>query len=451
MTLNNTVANILKEIEEKLEESSFFINKLKTLDLQGFENDLYNLITDLYSSLVENIIQFYTNSDIYAQQAKAFSQQKDSGKLQKRETKLQIITGKKIKITNYYVRKISNFYKGPRHTFHAMFGTIANASPKYYSLLSMLSVISPSFEVATEILKILNIKTDVNRLRIISIKVGNKCLDNRVGIQLKPGETLAGKNVVVSIDGGRSRIREKKEELNSKGTHHLFDTNWREPKLFVIHIIDPKTGRQSKSDIPLYDCTFGTEDSFKLLSEYLEKLEINRANRVQFIADGATWIWDRAKDMLLDLGVKSDNIIETLDFYHGTEHLSEIVKNIPKRISSDERKALYLKLKKLLWNGKITELKQTVNSVIKRTNKAIRRELKYFNKHINRCNYATYRNEKLLCGSGIIESGIRRIINLRFKCPSSFWCKDNLESLVFLRATLLAKRWEFMILNLSKL
>ena len=112
---------------------------------------------------------------------------------------------------------------------------------------------------------------------------------------------------------------------------------------------------------------------------------------------------------------------------------------------------LFLELKDLLWNGKINEIKPAIKKIIKYTNKAIRRELKYFKKHINRCNYALFKEKKLLCGSGIIESGIRRIINLRFKCPSSFWNKNNLEALIFLRSTLLSKRWKFMISNLSKI
>lgn len=55
-----------------------------------------------------------------------------------------------------------------------------------------------------------------------------------------------------------------------------------------------------------------------------------------------------------------------------------------------------------------------------------------------------------MCGSGIIESGIRRIINLRFKNASTFWKVDIVENLYFLRAVLLAKRWDLFINNLVK-
>ncbi len=451
MTLLKEVTKVMKEFETNLLKTNFFLNDLEKLDLYVFEESLFSSITEFYDNITKVILKSYTESNHFLEQAKSFSQNKSLGKLEKRATKIKIKTGSKIEINNYYLREVPSFYKGVRHTFHAMFKTIEKTTPMYYSAIAMTSVICPSFDVASQILNLQNIKTNNNNVRKISIKIGEKCLANRVGIQLKKGETLTGKNVVVSIDGGRSRIRENKKELNSKGTHNLFNTNWREPKLFVIHIIDPKTGKQSKEEIPIYDCTFGTEESFELLSKYLKKLCIQKANKVQFIADGAIWIWDRAKNMLLDLGVKEQNIIETLDYYHGSEHLSELIKSLPKKISSKQRKNIYLELKDLLWNGKIDKIITTVEDLIKRKNKTIKREFNYFKKHKKRCNYVFFKEIKMLCGSGIIESGIRRIINLRFKSPSSFWYKKNLEALIFLRATLLSKRWSYMILNLSKI
>ena len=64
--------------------------------------------------------------------------------------------------------------------------------------------------------------------------------------------------------------------------------------------------------------------------------------------------------------------------------------------------------------------------------------------------YQTFRQRNLPCGSGIIESAIRRIINLRFKSPSSFWKDENVEKLIFLRGIFLAQRWNIMIKNLSQ-
>jgi len=72
---------------------------------------------------------------------------------------------------------------------------------------------------------------------------------------------------------------------------------------------------------------------------------------------------------------------------------------------------------------------------------------KYFKKNCNRIDYQALREENRPCGSGVIESAIRRIINLRFKAPSSFWYPENVEKLMFMRGVALAGRWEIMMNN----
>ena len=56
---------------------------------------------------------------------------------------------------------------------------------------------------------------------------------------------------------------------------------------------------------------------------------------------------------------------------------------------------------------------------------------RYLDKHNNKTHYADYQSSRLMCGSGIVESGIRRMINLKFKSPSIFWDEDNVEKLFF--------------------
>lgn len=56
----------------------------------------------------------------------------------------------------------------------------------------------------------------------------------------------------------------------------------------------------------------------------------------------------------------------------------------------------------------------------------MRTVLGYFKKHHDRMQYRKFRYKKLLCGSGLVESAIWRIVNLRFKSASSFWDEANL-------------------------
>ena len=56
--------------------------------------------------------------------------------------------------------------------------------------------------------------------------------------------------------------------------------------------------------------------------------------------------------------------------------------------------------------------------------------------------YVELRAENLSIGSGVVESAVRRLNNLRFKAASMCWRADHLEPLLYLRAILKAGHWD---------
>ena len=99
--------------------------------------------------------------------------------------------------------------------------------------------------------------------------------------------SLAGKRVVASTDGGRCRVRkDKRGQKTKKGRSH-YRTDWREPKLLVIYVVNEK-GRIEQEFSPVIDGTLqGPDEVFRLLEFYLRQLDIQRAKEVPFVADGA--------------------------------------------------------------------------------------------------------------------------------------------------------------------
>lgn len=61
--------------------------------------------------------------------------------------------------------------------------------------------------------------------------------------------------------------------------------------------------------------------------------------------------------------------------------------------------------------------------------------------HKARMQYAQYRAKGIPIGSGVIESGVRRIVNLRMKGASMFWYPENAESILYLRCQIKSGRW----------
>ena len=74
----------------------------------------------------------------------------------------------------------------------------------------------------------------------------------------------------------------------------------------------------------------------------------------------------------------------------------------------------------------------------------MRTQLDYFIKNQSRMAYTKLMAMKLPIGSGAIESAVRRVINLRLKGSSLFWCRASAEAILLLRSYYKAGRWKML-------
>jgi len=413
-------------------------------NLYEFEKLLYQSFSSLYDKTCHALINHLSSTTTFVQIQKDLAQKKGLKKLIERPVELQLRTGTKISYPSLYAKQVPPGYKGSRHLSVLHWSSFSKSSPMYQSLTCLLSVISPSFSMSKELLRYQGVQANYERTRELSLSLAQACMNDRVNVQLAPEESLADKRVVIAMDGGRTRTRVYAEENKAKRTQK-FDTPWREPKFFVITTIDKK-GKINKQDLPIYDSSFGDDETFAILEQYLKRLSIEKAKDVQFIADGAPWMWSRAKPMLKRLGVANKKIIETLDYYHAMEHLHELILYIDK----EQQEALFSKLKQALWQGDILKMERLLKQSIPGVNLSKFTPYQYFFKHRDRIDYESYKRKKRPIGSGVVESAIRRVINLRFKSPSTFWYPQNVEKLILMRGIALTGRWEIMMSNLAK-
>ncbi len=442
-------------VQEFMEKYSKLYETLLDDGMHSFENQMKQLSTDLSNQLSLVLISKAAESPELEQKVKTIAQKKGLGRVRKSKVKLQLRTGYIIDICSWFAerskskRRCKKRKRGPNnsgeHLILSYWGCIDKTTPCYYSYAAQLCILCPSFEIASQVLQEQGIAAGYKRIRRLAYRVVGKAVPNRVKAILKPGENLKGKKVLISVDGGRTRTRIHKEK-NEHNKRKPYDTPWREPKLFVIHVIN-KDGSMSKTELPLYDACIGhAGHCFKLLADYLEALHIKKAEEVLFIADGASWIWERAQKMLLSLGVAANRIIEAIDYYHACQHLNEVITKLV-HLPAKKSKALFQRLKNDLWHGKIESICDEISTLANHRPYVVR-GLAYFQKAVHRFQYADLRRKNLPCGSGIVESAIRRVINLRFKSPSTFWKQANVNGLIFLRAAFLAGRWPTLIQNL---
>ena len=405
-----------------------------------FEKSLYQQMLSLYDEVCAGLIKGVSTNQDFITAQKTRAEKEGLKKLEFRESNVRLRTGTKISYLSLYAKTAPCDYIGSRHMASVLWQTTQNCSPMYQSIICLYSVLCPSFMVSKSLLNYQGIHANYEKIRQVSLSLAGDCMTERSSIQLSQEDTLADKKVVIAMDGGRSRTRVYEE--GKSGRTEKFDTPWREPKMFVITTCDDK-GKLNKVDKPIYDGTFGDDETFELLERYLINLEIDKAKSVQFLADGAPWIWNRVKPSLLSLGVAESKITETLDYYHASEHLHEMKVYFDK----DKQGAHFTQLKDALWRGDFEQMTTLIKKGITGVNLEEFNPFKYFKKQQGRIDYQSLREANRPCGSGVIESAIRRIINLRFESPSTFWYSENVEKLIFMRGFALSGRWETMMDN----
>lgn len=250
----------------------------------------------------------------------------------------------------------------------------------------------------------------------------------------------AGRRVVVAVDGGRVNIRRRVAGRPRKGGRKKFVTEWREPKLLTLYVLD-ENGKRDRTVEPVIDGTLGDADAaFDLVRYHLLRVGAHLATELVVVADGAKWIWNRTGELRQALGLPEDRVTEVVDYFHVAERLTELSKSRP-RWSDDQRQAWLSEQKEHLNEGSIEEIEAAVKVLLNGKRKELTTELAYWSRNRERLRYAAFREAGLPVGSGAVESSVRRVINLRLKGASITWTEEHAEGILHLRAHAKSGRW----------
>ena len=366
-----------------------------------------------------------------------------------REVKIYFLGGLEIKLwARYYARNQARANKGKGAYFSLLLlGVHNHCSPALASEVAKLAAAMNSLEDASVQLQQMGVKLPKKQIAQIAYAFSRRArLTQRIqGMGIRGN--LTGKRVVISTDGGRVRIRTNKKGRRTKKGRRRYRTDWREPKLLAIYVVDEE-GKIDRSFTPVLDGTLkGPDAVFGLIEQYLSQLGIEEATKVLFIADGATWIWKRVGAMFKRLGLKPEQGLELVDFYHVVEHLHTLAGLKKKNWSQKQKRGWITRQTNRLKRGEVVAFMEAVRKFSKgQRSKDWRRERDYLlrNAKAGRLNYGLAREQQLPIGSGIIESTVRRVLNLRMKGASIFWTKDNAEDMILLRAYYKSGHWQVL-------
>lgn len=419
-------------------------------DLEALEREIRGRTDRLGSLLVgHHLQQSLDSADLQMEQDLLVSQWpkplKSDGKV---KVHIRTAQGDTVAVWVTYYRRKGQRRAGRRYAgVYAglvLLGIYDRCTPALAAEVSLLAAMLGSLDEAQDVLANRGVELDTKTVRLIAYRFGARArLEQQ--IETTPfEERVSGRRVVISTDGGRIRLRETKRGPKTTKGRRRYTGAWREPKVLIIYVVDAEGKREARF-APVIDGTLkGPEAVFALLRSYLQRLQITQADQVLFIADGAPWIWKRVPLLVQALGLAAEQVHEVLDFYHAAEHLGKVAA-LRQDWSAKARSRWRNQQRRLLLRGEVERVIAAVRDICRgRNSKAIRTHRDYFIKNQSRMAYAKLMGMKLPIGSGAIESTVRRVVNLRLKGASIFWCRASAEAILLLRSYYKAGRWNLL-------
>jgi hypothetical protein len=445
--------NELKTVEEIRTRLESLEHDTRTVsspeELEALEREILALTNRYAAFLLQKKLQDSLNSEEQQNNASRLVKTLPGRMRNEGYTIVEILTagGFSIQVSVRYYRRSCDRRKGKRYkgvyAGLVLVGIYDRCTPKLAAMISAWSALLSSFQEVHQVLLEQGFKLDVKVIRKLTYRYAARArvLQQTGQILSAEGETLDGRRVVVSMDGGRIRMRENKRGRKTLKGRTRYNGAWREPKLMIIYVVTSE-GKLDRSFSPLIDGSVKGPDSiFELLKVYLESLCIRKADQILFVADGAHWIWKRIPKLISALSLSPDRVHQLIDFYHAVEHLGKVA-GFRKVWSGKERKSWISKQRGRLLKGDVGAVIDAVKKICRgRQSKAIATERDYFVRNQHRMAYQKVKTLNLPIGSGAIESAIRRVVNLRLKGPCTFWYKENAERILMLRSFYKSGRW----------
>jgi len=323
------------------------------------EKEIYHFTDKLGDAIVEYQLQMACDDESMRQEARKLTQAmpgrvKNQGL---RDVRVQTLHGGTITIETVYCSRNCDKMKSNRGCYPVLMlmgihGYRPHVTPALSNYMVQMVAAMGSMEEAQIWLAKQGITWSVNGIRTLTYHYTRRARHAQQGSVASLGASVVGRRVVVSVDGGRLRVRRNKRGPKTKKGRHHYHTKWREPKLLIIYVLDDK-GNMDHSWAPIIDGLLkhhgrAPDMIFALIRYYLSKLDIDQADKVMFVADGARWIWLRVASLFSSLGLRDDQVMELVDFYHAVEHLSKVA-DFRRSWTKAQRSKWIRKQRKQLW------------------------------------------------------------------------------------------------------
>jgi len=135
--------------------------------------------------------------------------------------------------------------------------------------------------------------------------------------------------------------------------------------------------------------------------------------------------------------------VQIVDWYHASQYLTPIAETA---FGADTQRARQwlAQARTDLWEGRIREVIRSCRTFLHRTASEAfaQKAITYYTNNEKRMDYARFRQQGYLIGSGTIESACKQIAASRLKCSGARWTLAGVIATAKARAAWLSKTWD---------
>ena len=259
---------------------------------------------------------------------------------------------------------------------------------------------------------------------------------------------------------GRERSLERRSGrmyASMDGAHVPLQHEWRELKTLCWYQVEqtPKNhpgqplGEQNHlraKDMKYYCDVMEAEQFGRLLWASGLQHAADAYEEVVFVSDGAVWIWKLVEKYF-------PQAVQIVNWYHASQYLTPIAE-AAFGADTNPAKQWLAQTKTDLWEGRIQDVVQACHALLRQPQARlfVEKAISYYTNNEKRMDYARFRQQGYLIGSGTIESACKQIAAMRLKRSGARWTLQGLIATAKARAVWLSNTWDILkpiYLNLS--
>ena len=170
----------------------------------------------------------------------------------------------------------------------------------------------------------------------------------------------------------------------------------------------------------------------------------DRAQELVFVCDGAKWIWRLIEENF-------PQAVQILDWYHAVEYLTPVAQAL---FGEADKQAVWLAtMKQHLWFSRTQLVIDACLALVDHplASEPAAKAATYFHNNLARMDYAHFRAQGYLIGSGTVESGCKQIGTMRLKRSGAHWTEAGARLVAKARAVWLSGQWPEFVSDYASL